>query len=122
MDSKLEKAQKLSSFWIKIIAFATMALDHIGAFMWQHVTSQSDALYIVGFIFRCIGRLSFPLFILLLVEGLIHSKSVGRYLLRRSARCACANSEASAAEGVLTGQGLADEQGVHLDRALIREH
>ena len=33
MDSKLEKAQKLSSFWIKIIAFATMALDHIGAFM-----------------------------------------------------------------------------------------
>ena len=82
MDSKLEKAQKLSSFWIKIIAFATMALDHIGVFMWQYVTSQSDALYIVGFIFRCIGRLSFPLFILLLVEGLIHSKSVGRYLLR----------------------------------------
>lgn len=85
MDSKLEKAQKLSSFWIKIIAFVTMAIDHVGAFMWMYASSQSDVLYVVGFVFRCIGRLSFPLFILLLVEGLIHSKSVGRYLLRLGA-------------------------------------
>lgn len=85
MDSKLEKAQKLSGFWIKIIAFATMVIDHVGAFMWLYTSSQNDALYIVGFVFRCIGRLSFPLFILLLVEGLIHSKNIGRYLLRLSA-------------------------------------
>ncbi len=82
MDSKLERAQKLSGFWIKIIAFVTMAIDHVGIFMWQYATSTSDPLYIVGFVFRCIGRLAFPLFVLLLVEGLIHSKNVGRYLLR----------------------------------------
>jgi len=82
MDSKLEKAQRLTSFWIKIIAFATMVIDHVGIFLWQHATSSSDVLYIVGYIFRCIGRLSFPLFILLLVEGLIHSKNIGRYLSR----------------------------------------
>ncbi|NCA95565.1 MAG: hypothetical protein EOM74_01145 [Methanomicrobia archaeon] len=82
MDSKLERAQKLSSFWIKIIAFATMAIDHIGLFMWQYATSTSDTLYVVGFIFRCIGRLAFPLFVLMLVEGLIHSKNVRQYLLR----------------------------------------
>ena len=82
MDSKLEKAQKLSSFWIKIIAFATMAIDHVGLFMWQYASSTNDTLYIVGFIFRCIGRLAFPLFVLMLVEGLIHSKNVAKYLMR----------------------------------------
>ncbi|NCA97274.1 MAG: hypothetical protein EOM77_03730 [Bacteroidia bacterium] len=82
MDSKLEKAQKLTGFWIKIIAFVTMAIDHVGLFLWQQATSSSDVYYIVGFVFRCIGRLSFPLFILLLVEGLIHSKNIARYLAR----------------------------------------
>jgi hypothetical protein len=82
MESKLEKMQRLSSFWIKIIAFVTMAIDHVGIFLWQQAASQADAFYIVGYVFRCIGRLSFPLFVLLLVEGLIHSKSIKKYLLR----------------------------------------
>jgi len=59
-----------------------MAIDHIGIFLWQHAASTGDAFYIVGFVFRCIGRLAFPIFVLLLVEGLIHSRSAGRYLLR----------------------------------------
>ncbi|MFA5421188.1 MAG: TraX family protein [Bacilli bacterium] len=82
MPSKLEKVQKLSSFWIKMIAFSTMVIDHVGLFLWQQTTSTTDAFYVAGYVLRCIGRLAFPLFVLLLVEGLIHSKDVRKYLLR----------------------------------------
>jgi len=82
MESRLEKWQRLSGFWLKIIAFISMTADHVGIFLWQQSTSATDAFYISGYILRCFGRLAFPLFVLFLVEGLIHSKNIGRYFLR----------------------------------------
>lgn len=75
------KNLKLNSFILKILALFTMTLDHVGLFMLS-TFANNEKLYLVGYIFRVIGRLAFPLFTLFLVEGLIHSKNPKKYLLR----------------------------------------
>lgn len=59
----------MSSAVLKLIAIITMLIDHVGLlFFPQHL------------IFRMVGRLSFPLFCFLLVQGFLHTKSRGKYL------------------------------------------
>ena len=69
-----EKSQVLSEFWIKILAILTMTLDHIGAFIvdsdWTVNFPTNGVAYGVGYVFRCVGRLSFPLFAFMLAEGM----------------------------------------------------
>ena len=48
----------LSAFDLKCIAMVTMLLDHIGAYIY------TDVLWL-----RIVGRLSFPIFCFLIVEG-----------------------------------------------------
>src|SRR5574344_855992 len=74
-----EKAQVLDEFWIKVIAIITMTIDHVGLFLVDG-NADTTVAYQVGFIFRIIGRIAFPLFAFMLAEGLIHSKNWGRYL------------------------------------------
>lgn len=62
---------KLNSFALKIIAIITMAIDHIGAVFFPETI-----------IFRIIGRLSFPIFCFLLVEGFYHTHDVKKYMIR----------------------------------------
>ena len=58
----------LSSFTLKIIAVVTMLIDHIAmAFL-----AQGSSLYMV---MRSIGRLSFPIYCFLLVEGFYHTEN-----------------------------------------------
>ena len=68
----------ISSFILKIIAFVLMTLDHIGIFLIQ---MGGNALA-VGEIFRLLGRFAFPLFVLMLVEGVRHTHSFAKYALR----------------------------------------
>lgn len=75
------KYLKIDGFILKIIAFVLMTFDHIGLFL-NIYNDPSSSIYLIGTIFRIIGRLAFPLFILMLVEGIKHSKNVGRYLMR----------------------------------------
>ncbi len=56
---------------LKWIAIITMVIDHVGAILFP----QYD-------IFRYIGRIAFPLFAFLLVEGYIHTSNVKKYMLR----------------------------------------
>lgn len=60
----------MSIFWIKIIATVTMLIDHIAAVGefpgWE--------------ICRMIGRIAFPLYAFMLVQGFIHTRSRVRYL------------------------------------------
>ncbi len=61
----------LSNFDLKIIAIITMTIDHIGAIMYPNID-----------IFRIIGRISFPIFAFLLVEGFKHTSNKLKYFLR----------------------------------------
>jgi hypothetical protein len=61
----------LTNYAIKLLAAATMLIDHIG------VVFFPDA---IGW--RIVGRLSFPLFIWLLVQGEAHTRDIWRYVLR----------------------------------------
>ena len=61
----------LSNFDLKILAIITMTIDHIGAIMYPNID-----------IFRIIGRVSFPIFAFLLVEGFNHTSNKLKYFLR----------------------------------------
>lgn len=63
--------QGLTSYHIKLIAAATMLIDHIGAVFYP----DTDW-------FRAVGRISFPLFVWLLVQGETHTRNVWRYAVR----------------------------------------
>jgi hypothetical protein len=67
----------MSSYHLKLIAIITMLIDHTGAVF---ISSWSNPqLYLL---FRGIGRLSFPIFVFLIVEGFHHTRNVKKYLLR----------------------------------------
>lgn len=61
----------LSSFWLKIIAVVTMVVDHVGMLLFPG-----------NIMFRVVGRVSFPLFCFLIVEGFYHTKDIKKYLAR----------------------------------------
>ena len=62
----------MSIFWIKIIASISMLIDHIGCFQpfegWEYM--------------RMIGRVAYPLYAFMLVQGFIHTRSRWKYLVR----------------------------------------
>lgn len=65
----------MSSFILKLIAIIAMLIDHIAA-----VFVPSDT--ILWLVMRCIGRLAFPIFVFLIVEGFHHTKDIKKYLIR----------------------------------------
>lgn len=77
---------------IKIIAVTTMLIDHIGAGVLLPYVSQNydtlagngslDGFLILYTIFRTIGRIAFPIFCFLLVEGFVHTRDVRKYGFR----------------------------------------
>ena len=77
----MKKVAFLSSFWIKIFAIVFMTLDHLGMyFVMQYPMNQT--MIDLSNIFRIFGRLSLPLFIFLIAEGVRHTRSIGKYLLK----------------------------------------
>lgn len=61
----------LNSFQLKWIAIITMAIDHTGAILFPSLP-----------VFRYIGRIAFPIFCYLLVEGFFHTRDIQRYMGR----------------------------------------
>ena len=62
-----KKYKCINSFILKMIAIITMVIDHVGA-----------VLFPMNMMFRYIGRISFPLFVFLLVEGSIHTRKISK--------------------------------------------
>ena len=78
-----EKFQFLQQFPLKLLAIVFMTLDHIGVMMTSEIYfALGSTPYNVGFVFRCIGRLAFPLFIFFLAEGLNKTHDRLNYVLR----------------------------------------
>lgn len=90
----------VSGSTLKIIACITMLLDHIGASIleplvfrqmeaagittWNYETfvTACPGIGIPYALLRCIGRIAFPIFCFLLVEGFLHTKNVWKYAFR----------------------------------------
>ena len=70
-----ERSKKfIDGFTLKMIAIITMAIDHIG-YIFLPGTDYYN-------IFRAIGRIAFPIFCFLIVEGFQHTNSPMNYLMR----------------------------------------
>lgn len=80
VPTKLEYAHYskkiLNNFWLKMIGFLFTLIDHIGL-LFQAQIGETAAT-----ILRCIGRLAFPLFILMAVEGVYYTKNYWKYFIR----------------------------------------
>ena len=74
--------QILSSFWLKLIAFLTMTLDHVGLFMMPLYQKTNPGLYQMAWVFRCIGRIAMPLFCLMVAEAIRKSSNPWKYFFR----------------------------------------
>lgn len=71
----------LSTFTLKIIAILTMTIDHIGAILGAEGYGGILS-YDTYMILRTIGRLAFPIFCYLIVEGYFHTRSAKKYSIR----------------------------------------
>lgn len=68
----------ISQEGLKLLACLTMLCDHIGYALIIHMPEQAVLYYML----RIIGRLAFPIYAFLLVEGFYHTRNALRYFLR----------------------------------------
>lgn len=95
MNLSMKASQGVTGTTLKFFAIIAMTLDHIGAGLIEagilHIydpemlvqilaTETGHKWYILDCVLRMIGRLAFPLFCFLLVEGFVHTKNMKKYV------------------------------------------
>lgn len=78
--------QLISGSWLKVLAMVAMLIDHLAFHYWVMFPQMHEPLFSIGhrgitpyILMRCVGRLAFPIFAFLLVEGFCHTRSRKRY-------------------------------------------
>lgn len=74
--------RKLSQENLKMIACATMLIDHFAAVLLLEIFPMSNFLFDAYSFLRIVGRLAFPIYCFLLAEGAIHTRNPKKYALR----------------------------------------
>lgn len=90
-----EKRMGISGSTLKLIAIIAMLIDHIGAIVLERMLRLGNTglermeigidlsgLYVIYLVMRLIGRLGFPIFCFLLIEGMQYTKDIKKYALR----------------------------------------
>lgn len=84
-----DRLKIISGSGLKLIAVITMLIDHTASFLLAYLPAGGTVIFSSsGFsmticeLMRYIGRLSFPLFAFLAVEGYFHTKSIKSYAVR----------------------------------------
>lgn len=71
--------KRLTGAQLKYIAFISMLIDHVNkALIYPYL--NGGILYAISNIFDVIGRIAFPIFIFLMVEGFFHTSNRWKYL------------------------------------------
>ncbi len=78
MTKEKKRIFGLSSLALKVIACLLMTLDHIALLF---IPGEKDT-YTLYYILRAIGKISFPIFAFLAVEGAYKTSNIWKYLLR----------------------------------------
>lgn len=78
MTNEKKRTFGLSSLALKVIACLLMTLDHIALLF---IPGEKDT-YTLYYILRAIGKISFPIFAFLAVEGAYKTSNIWKYLLR----------------------------------------
>lgn len=83
MENQAHK-RGLSGSTLKIIAIVTMLIDHTGAALLETSPNyhMNPIISDVNYVMRMIGRISFPIFCFLLVEGFLHTSNIKKYATR----------------------------------------
>lgn len=79
------KCRGLTGSTLKMIAMTAMLIDHIGAAVLARIllsAGMNETIYRAYTICRLIGRISFPIFCFLLVEGFSHTSNPKKYAVR----------------------------------------
>ena len=69
----------MTAFFLKLIACISMLIDHVGAVLYGAGVIRNLTLY---YFMRIAGRIAFPFYVFMLVEGAFHTKSRLKYLIR----------------------------------------
>lgn len=78
----------ISQEGLKLLACVTMLIDHIGyeiiypLYSGVAVLNEPHTFYQLYLVCRCIGRIAFPIFAFLLVEGIHHTRNLRNYGMR----------------------------------------
>lgn len=102
MDNSVVVKKGIPGSTLKIIAIITMLIDHIGAVIFERIlvangmyqlnidnaesimnfVQNNGIVVAVYIVLRLIGRLGFPIFCFLLIEGFLHTRNVWKYAFR----------------------------------------
>lgn len=73
---------KIDGSVLKLIAIISMTFDHFGCVIMPIFGQNNEVLYTFYQMFRYIGRLAFPIYCFLLIEGFKHTSDKFKYFFR----------------------------------------
>lgn len=82
--ASIQNRKGISGSTLKFIAVFSMLIDHIAASVLLNPLVNANSAFMISLahVMRMFGRLAFPIFCFLLIEGFLHTKNRKKYALR----------------------------------------